>query len=1150
MKNKEKTIRKTALLAGYMFISSSLSVMADNVQDALNLDYFRTPEASAFKKYGEESVNEYTGTADISVPLYTIKCKDIEIPLVLRYDASGIKVEQEASWVGLGWNLMVGGCINYVCAGSLDQHMDCSSISTETWTEYLTNMRVPNSSGTQYFHYGTDDISTWMETVDHNFAFDPPYREDLSHDMQNYLMWGYGERDFYSVYVLGKSIKFFIDPATLNCHVIGEAGENFKIEPECTSDNTGIGNPINILRWTITDSSGYAFIFENGDIMSDEEGHSYKSCWYLTKIHTPLGENIELSYIEYQDWGRGRKIESFEKASSTVSIDDLKYHSSWGYKCYTHSCHVRRSYLKEIRTANQTVTFTTTESKECSGRRLDAIIVKPSFKDKPAIRTIRFSYSSFGCSNIGGNLVPANDATAELRLRLDNVREISSSDTLTTSFSYNSLDLPSKRSCAQDYWGYYNGQENSSNMGVYGYTLLPTPENFMTKNYSEELSNIKGANRHCNDNFIQAAMLTKVVYPSGGYSTYEYEPHCFSVDDYAPSMEYQNSIFGPFDVDIYKSFSYTPYNAEDSFLVYNVPYDFTLEKELAFSLSVRCNGDVMNGKEIRIIIAPMENEGISAISIPVTYNSSTAPTIIMQDTLSAGRYQLQIGAPSDVHNGYAIGCWLKGDYIPRQVFNNDHIENYTQTGGGLRIKKISNYDNDNSLINYVTYDYCNDKGTTGILLNEIETIEPFSYLFLKREPNGWGPPTTYSRHPIRGWNITAGQTRFPAFYASCNPGIVGYSQVTKNRYNATDGLEKSVVTSYKNKRPKSMTVMDYYDCFDNGKIICQKTYDLNGRIISEITNEYRYHEKYDDDERDKWYSTNMMARNGLVLDKGLYVDEATCQNRFMIWKYPYILSRTELSKTTTKEYCPDGSTIVKTKDYLYNGINHQVSQIDENTSLSNQTLRTRITYSADRTDHYSRWMSNAHRLNDVVENKTLLVDNGQEHCVSTQRTNYTSRYNNGTSHYLPASLSTSVGDNALETRMIYSYDDSLNVRSVAIDSIETVYIWSYKGLYPVAKIEGLTYADVENALGASTISTLLDKSEPASADFSSIRNAINNIGGHVTTYTYKPLVGIESQTLPNGYTVYYEYDGFGRLTRVIDHDGNVVSTNSYNYRQP
>ena len=1150
MKNMEIPVKKATLIVICVFLSSFLSVMADGVQESLNLDYFRTPEASAFKIYGEESVNEYTGTADISVPLYTIKCKDIEIPIVLRYNASGIKVEQEASWVGLGWNLMVGGCINYVCAGALDQHMDCSSISTRTWTEYLTNMKTPNPNGTQYFHYSTDNIDTWMETVNHSFAFDPPYSENLSQEMQNYLMWGYGERDFYSVNVLGKSFKFFIDPATLICHIIGEAGEDFRIEPECTSDNTGIGNPINVLKWTITDSNGYAYVFENADVLADNEGHSYKSCWYLTDIHTPQGGNVELSYTPHREWERSRRIESYDWLSSSVSNEDMGYHPK-RYASSTHAGRVVNSYLKEIKTSNQTISFVTAECNESSGRKLDSITVKSNFKDKPIIKTIKFSYSSFGYSNVGGSYAPANNETySEYRLKLDNVKEIASTDTLTTCFFYNPLDLPSKRSCAQDFWGYYNGQENISNTSSNHHTLIPTPTNFMTKNYNIELGNIRGANRYSNGDYMQAAMLNKVVYPTGGYTTYEYEPHCFAVNDYTQSLEYQEFMNRPYDADIYKSFSYTPYNSLDSFIVYNDPYDFTLDEELAFSLYVRCNGDVINGQEIQIIIAPI-GSALSSILIPVTYMSSNDSTIVLQDTLPAGNYQLLIGAPSNnVHQGYAIGCWLKGYYTSASFFNSYSQEIYTQIGGGLRIRKVNNYNNDNSLINYVTYDYNNDGGTTGILLNEIETIETFSYTYLKKEPNNYEPPTVYSRHPISGWTINTGQTRFPAFFESCNPGNVGYSHVTKHKYDANGNLEKSVVTSYINKVPKSMTFMDYYDCLDNGKVLSQKIFDSNGGTISKVENEYRYHERYDDEERDKWYSTNMLARDKLVIDRELYVDEAALQHRFLIWKYPYILSRVELSQSTTTEYYPDSSTVVKTKDYLYNGINHQVSQIDENTGLPNQIRRTKLTYSADGTDSISRAMKNVHMLNDVVETKNILVENGLEKRISTQHTTYAGHWVNDTTYYLPCSNSTSIGSNALETRATYSYDDKRNVCSIAVDSIETVYIWSYKGHYPIAKIEGLTYAEVQNAVGTSTISNLLDKEEPTVEDISSIRNAIRLAGGLVTTYTFKPLVGIESQTMPNGNTIYYEYDSFGRLSRVVDHNGSTVSTNSYNYRKP
>ena len=1155
MRNKENTIRKAALLAVCYFISSSLSIMADDVQDGLNLDYFRTPEASAFMRYGDVSVNEYTGTADISVPLYTIKCKDIEIPIVLRYDASGIKVEQEASWVGLGWNLMVGGCINYVCAGGHDQYTQCA-ISEQEWTEYLTNMKTPNSGGTQYFHYATDDINTWMETVPHSFAFDPPYYSNLSQDMKNYLMWGYGERDFYSVNVLGKSFKFFIDPATLNPHIIGEAGEDFRILPDYQLETTiGIGNQSNVRKWTITDSDGYAYRSENADTLIDDHGMNYLSCWYLTGIRTPLGEEVELSYTQHQEWGRSRLTESYTHISNSVSPGDMGYHQRGYDKCFVNG-RVKNSYLNEIRTGNQRVTFETSVSKECSGRKLNAIKVWSN--DGTLLKTIKFSYGSFGYSDIGGNYAPAQDPDAELRLKLENVSEIASQDTLTTSFSYNPVNLPSKRSCAQDYWGYYNGQDNPStaDVGYNGHSLVPTPRNFMTKNYHDDLCNIKGADRSCRGDSMQAAMLNKVVYPTGGYTTYEYEPHSFAVNDYTQSQEYQEFMNRPYDIALEKSFSYTPYSYPDSFIVYNDPCDFTLSEELAFSLSVRCNGNVMNGNEIRIIIAPAPQRSVSIpISIPVTYMSSNDPVVILQDTLPAGSYQLMIGAPTNVSQGYAIGCWLKGYYTSTSSFNYNPQSTYSQTGGGLRIRRISNYDSDGSLIGSTAYDYVNESGSTGTLLDEMETIEPFSFTYLKYEPNGLGPATVYSRHPVSGSTITTGQTRFPAFFASCNPGNVGYSAVTKRICDANGNTEKRVVTSFINHAPQSLTVMDYYRCFDNGKILCQKTFDANGNTISKVENEYLYHDNGTDGARDRWYSTNMVCRDGIGIDPQIaYINEngnPDFMYRYKIWKYPYILSRVELSRTTTTEYCPDGSSIIRTKDYLYNATNHQVSQVDDSTGLPNQVMRTKITYSVDGTDNVSIDMKNDHRLNDVVESKNYLVENNMEKIISTKHTTYGKTTVNDTlRYYLPASLSTSIGNETPEIRATYSYDEMRNVRSIVVDSIETVYVWSYNGQYPIAKIEGLTYAEVEATIGASTISNLLHEAVPSPGELGSMRNAVKAVGGHVTTYTYKPLVGIESQTLPNGYTMYYEYDGFGRLSRVVDNDGNVISTNSYNYGRP
>ena len=71
----------------------------------------------------------------------------------------------------------------------------------------------------------------------------------------------------------------------------------------------------------------------------------------------------------------------------------------------------------------------------------------------------------------------------------------------------------------------------------------------------------------------------------------------------------------------------------------------------------------------------------------------------------------------------------------------------------------------------------------------------------------------------------------------------------------------------------------------------------------------------------------------------------------------------------------------------------------------------------------------------------------------------------------------------------------------------------------------------------------------ANTNIATIRKKVNELGGIITTYTYKPLVGMTSATLPNGLTTRYEYDAFGRLSKVIDHNGMVVSANEYNYKK-
>lgn len=81
-----------------------------------------SPQSKAIQIYGEIPVSYNAGIPDISIPLYTIKAGDIEVPIVLRYYASGIKPrELNQSSIGAGWILDAGGLVSRNVEGRADE---------------------------------------------------------------------------------------------------------------------------------------------------------------------------------------------------------------------------------------------------------------------------------------------------------------------------------------------------------------------------------------------------------------------------------------------------------------------------------------------------------------------------------------------------------------------------------------------------------------------------------------------------------------------------------------------------------------------------------------------------------------------------------------------------------------------------------------------------------------------------------------------------------------------------------------------------------------------------------------------------------------------------------------------------------------------
>ncbi len=152
--------------------------------------------------------------------------------------------------------------------------------------------------------------------------------------------------------------------------------------------------------------------------------------------------------------------------------------------------------------------------------------------------------------------------------------------------------------------------------------------------------------------------------------------------------------------------------------------------------------------------------------------------------------------------------------------------------------------------------------------------------------------------------------------------------------------------------------------------------------------------------------------------------------------------------------------------------------------------------------------------------------------------------------YLPLNWQTSKGNDNLITEQRFNlYDGYSRIwESEKENGIKTVYIWGYNHTQIIAKIDNVAYSEIPQSL----IFGLINGSNNTEL---LLKNAQNNLRGHasmanamITTYTYKPLIGISSVTDEKKQTINYLYDNHNRLEYVKDHTGKILSENEYYYR--
>ncbi len=1116
--------------------------MASQAIDVDKPDYtYKSPEALSFQRQGQFQVGEYTGSANISFPLHTIKYKDIELPINLSYNSSGVQVAAEASWVGLNWNLNVGGCINLIPCGGVDA-LHTRKESNATYKSVLNK----RSETDYYLEYNTDP-------------------EDKEHILTSNTIYdgldGLTESDMYLVTTPSGSFHFFINRETGKPEIIGADCKN-KVEKYLNLEKTE--------SWKVTDSNGYIYEFECPDRSASqgEESKPYTSAWFLTKITSPQGAVLSLNYTTSQDLTLAPKMS--ERTNIYMGVTTWNGTSnavgdSYGYKqnrSFHKNSTVGKKYLKEIIVGNQVISFKLSNRNDLQGgRKLDSFCIIESGQ---TVKTVCFDYAYFESNTVGSDYLvkyynqKESTSYSKLRLKLKSFYYKSASQEVSDlhSFEYKEdKGFPNKNSFAVDMWGYYNGRENKIDGD---YTFCPEPRYCdVDQDTYDLIRTYKGANRFANPDYVDALSLKKITYPTKGYTEFTFESNTFM-------KQYQNPFAsGRSDIAFTKT-----YQVQDVNYVNNsrnnyatgptTKIDFTLDRDTKGTLKVVIDAGtlhlsnldlVSNSTNVTLMYKAPNQPFIPLQKITISTNSDISKVSTFEKEidvkLPAGDYMLWADLPS--HIKQETGASVKGILVYDVITKSGNkIETM---GGGLRVRSIKNYDSDGTLLEETRYEYTNEDGnSSGIHITPNRFYDhklTFEYHVARNAYNEGCSAALPHVHYLHILDNPIGMT---SFVSAINNNSVGYTRVVKRVKNG----ERVQISNYYNQ-PLNYTLskMELYAkdgktysykrnelCSQiqakNGCLLTQDILDGKGNRVHSVKNNYTY--------SGTKYKVNFSVENegasNVNVEPGFLPLLVNCYSFENYW--------TRLTSTTSTDYTNGIPTLEKTSTYEYDTKNLLVKMTEESTSNPAEKMRTRIDYTTYGLDDSSKKMMNdKNMLNTVVRERKLLWNGVTEVPVSTTRTYYdviNSKY------YAPSSVAYSIGNNKLETRTKYSYDSNMNVRSIKIDGVETVYIWSYYGQYPIAKIEGLTYTEVETAIGASTLSSLLNKSKPTDSDLSAMRTAINNKGGYITTYTYKPLVGMLSETKPNGMKITYEYDGFGRLVCAKDHNGKTVATNSYNYK--
>jgi len=441
-----------------------------------------SPNSEAIQLYGDDPVALYNGTPSISLPVYTVKCGSLSVPITLSYNYSGLFPLQDAGWVGLGWNLNAGGAITRIVEGGVD---------------YSEN------TGYNYDQYNLYDSLTGAKNL--SAFLQSAYNNDLGYSGQSYDL----APDIFDAEFCGYSGKW-----------VWFQGKAYL---DTWDKNFSISWPSHGSSISITTSDGDIYTFSATETTTDyyfggadSTQQSYTSAWYLTSIRSPDGKDtITFNYASYT-WTQQQMLYQNTYGVSLGTQGDLGPDplSFW----VTPS--VSTVVLQSITSRAGRVSFIPdgTARTDITGTlpRLREIDVIDSLTGI-TIKKNTFSYEYFGGS--GTSLAQYQRLALKT---FSSTNPTIGSDSLTYVFKYiNEYQSFPVKQATMDYWGYSNGTYEP-------FEILP-PDNCPYYNPSTTDASVGSLSRTTNSTYSSMGALDTIVYPTGGYTAFQYEQNQFAL---------------------------------------------------------------------------------------------------------------------------------------------------------------------------------------------------------------------------------------------------------------------------------------------------------------------------------------------------------------------------------------------------------------------------------------------------------------------------------------------------------------------------------------------------------------------------------------------------------------------------------------------